>query len=40
MAEPNKPPNREGTLAELNDLALSGEVIRQPLGDDALWRVA
>jgi 2-hydroxychromene-2-carboxylate isomerase len=40
MAEPNKPPSREGTLAELNDLALDGEVIREPLGDDALWRVA
>ena len=38
MAQPNQPVSRDAALAELNDLALSGQAAREPLGDDALWR--
>jgi len=40
MAEPMMPPNTGAVLAELQDLTADGKLLRDPLGDDALWRAA
>jgi hypothetical protein len=38
MAEPMMPPNTGAVLAELQELTAEGKLVREPLGDDALWR--
>ena len=38
MAEPMMPPNTGAVLAELQELTADGKVVRDLLGDDALWR--
>ena len=40
MAEPMMPPNTGAVLAELQELTAEGKLVREPLGDDALWRAA
>ena len=40
MAEPMMPPNTGAVLAELQELTADGKLLRDPLGDDALWRAA
>ena len=40
MAEPMMPPNTGAVLAELQELTAEGKLLRDPLGDDALWRAA
>ena len=40
MAEPMMPPNTGAVLAELQELTTEGKLLREPLGDDALWRAA
>ena len=40
MAEKMMPPNTGAVLAELQELAAEGKVVRDLLGDDALWRTA
>ena len=40
MAEPMMPPNTGAVLAELQELTADGKLLREPLGDDALWRAA
>ena len=40
MAEPMMPPNTAAVLAELQDLTADGKLLRDPLGDDALWHAA
>ncbi len=40
MAEPMMPPNTGAVLAELQELTADGKLVREPLGDDALWRAA
>ena len=40
MAEPMMPPNTGAVLAELQELAAEGKIVRDLLGDDALWRAA
>jgi 2-hydroxychromene-2-carboxylate isomerase len=37
LAGNNEPPNRERAEASLLELVASGQAVRQPLGDDALW---
>ena len=36
----NDAPDRDGAEAALLELVASGEAVRTPLGDDALWRAA
>jgi hypothetical protein len=38
MAAGNNPPDRETAERGLMELVAAGEAIREPLGDDALWR--
>jgi hypothetical protein len=40
MTEGNDPPDRAGAEAGLIELVASGDAMREPLGDDALWRAA
>lgn len=40
MAEGNNPPDRAAAERALAELAGDGRVRREPLGDDAIWRVA
>jgi hypothetical protein len=40
MAEPMMPPNTGAVLAELQELTAEGKLVREPLGDDALWHAA
>jgi predicted DsbA family dithiol-disulfide isomerase len=40
MAEPMMPPNTGAVLADLQELTADGKLLRDPLGDDALWRAA
>ena len=40
MAEPMMEPNTGAVLAELQDLTADGKLLRDPLGDDALWHAA
>ena len=40
MAEPMMPPNTGAVLAELQELTADGKLVRDLLGDDALWRAA
>ncbi len=40
MAEPMMEPNTGAVLAKLQELTAEGKLVREPLGDDALWRAA
>jgi predicted DsbA family dithiol-disulfide isomerase len=40
MARGNDPPDRSATEAELLALVAEGKAVREPLGDDALWKAA
>jgi len=40
LAEGNDPPGRPAAEAALLELVASGDAVRRPLGDDALWQAA
>jgi predicted DsbA family dithiol-disulfide isomerase len=40
LAEGNDPPDRRAAEAALVELVASGDAVRHPLGDDALWQAA
>jgi hypothetical protein len=40
LAEGNDPPDRRDAEAALIELVASGDAVRRPLGDDALWQPA
>jgi hypothetical protein len=40
MTEGNDAPDRPGAEIALLELVASGQAVREPLGDDALWRPA
>ncbi len=40
LAEGNERPDRAAAEAALLELVADGRAVREPLGDDALWRAA
>jgi hypothetical protein len=40
LTEGNDPPDRQAAEAALIELIASGDAVREPLGDDALWQAA
>jgi hypothetical protein len=40
LTEGNDSPDRPAAEAALIELVASGDVVRRPLGDDALWQAA